>query len=44
MLDFAEDLEDRLRTMPAVKLGQGPKTRAALPPVIIKATRLPPEE
>jgi hypothetical protein len=46
MLDFAEDLEDRLRAMPAVKLGQGPKTRAAktLPPVIIKATRLPPEE
>jgi len=46
MLDFAEDLEDRLRAMPAVKLGQGPKTRAAktLPPVIVKATRLPPEE
>jgi hypothetical protein len=46
MLDFAEDLEDRLRAMPAVKLGQGPKTRAAktLPPVVITAKRLPPEE
>lgn len=45
MLDFAEDLEDRLRAMPAVKLGQGPKTRAAktLPPVVVTAKRLPPE-
>jgi hypothetical protein len=46
MLNFAEELEDRLRSMPKVKYGQGPKTRAAktLPPVIVKATRLPPEE
>lgn len=46
MMDFAEELEDRLRAMPTVKYGQGPKTRAAktLPPVIVKATRLPPEE
>jgi hypothetical protein len=46
MLDFAEQLEDRLNTMPKVKYGQGPKTRAAktLPPVVITAKRLPPEE
>jgi hypothetical protein len=46
MLNFAEELEDRLRAMPAVKYGQGPKTRAAktLPPVVITAKRLPPEE
>jgi hypothetical protein len=46
MLNFAEELEDRLRSIPKVKYGQGPKTRAAktLPPVIVKATRLPPEE
>jgi hypothetical protein len=46
MLDFAEQLEDRLNAMPTVKYGQGPKTRAAktLPPVVITAKRLPPEE
>lgn len=46
MIDFAEELEDRLNTMPTVKYGQGPKTRAAktLPPVVVKATRLPFEE
>jgi hypothetical protein len=30
MLDFAEDLQDRLTALPKKKLGQGPKTRNAL--------------